>query len=320
MKNTTKLFWLIALIAATGLGFTSCSFGRTDQTIVIVNRTGSTLKIDVFGADEDRISGSTNSEPVLNTTKNIAAGASETFIIHGILGGSLWYNIYSYTYYYKWIRRVFCNSGETVTAEITEETLYPWNTFKVTFDGNGGTGYYTQYVTKYGYADQPTGNNTKLGYTFAGWFTDNNTFENQWNFTENTVNESITLYAKWEAWKAWGTGIMFDGVYYYPWNTVTTDCYRFYGDGSVIYTSSAFYTTITDELKTWFDKNLITDARIWLGTYQINGGNISIQLRNDYYSNPTRSANGIITNYGLLLTSSSSINEFIDRPYLFTQW
>ena len=35
-------------------------------------------------------------------------------------------------------------------------------------------------------------------YRFDGWFTDNNTFANKWNFDENIVTEDITLYAKWK--------------------------------------------------------------------------------------------------------------------------
>jgi len=34
-------------------------------------------------------------------------------------------------------------------------------------------------------------------YTLDGWFTDNNTFNNEWDFTNDSVTEDITLYANW---------------------------------------------------------------------------------------------------------------------------
>jgi len=34
-------------------------------------------------------------------------------------------------------------------------------------------------------------------YTFDGWFTDNNTFINEWNFETDVVTQDLTLYAKW---------------------------------------------------------------------------------------------------------------------------
>lgn len=39
----------------------------------------------------------------------------------------------------------------------------------------------------------------KQGYTFAGWFKDNNTFLNEWNFASDKVAGNLDLYAKWKA-------------------------------------------------------------------------------------------------------------------------
>lgn len=55
----------------------------------------------------------------------------------------------------------------------------------------------------------------RYGYTFAGWFRDNNTFAEPWNVLTDTVDtNTLTLYAKWEKVKytvefdtAGGTGI-----------------------------------------------------------------------------------------------------------------
>jgi len=42
-----------------------------------------------------------------------------------------------------------------------------------------------------------TGDPVRSGYIFRGWFTDNNTFTNQWNFNQHVIN-TVTLFAKWE--------------------------------------------------------------------------------------------------------------------------
>jgi len=47
------------------------------------------------------------------------------------------------------------------------------------------------------YATVPE-NPEREGYDFGGWFTDNSTFVNKWNFKTDIVTQNITLYAKWE--------------------------------------------------------------------------------------------------------------------------
>ena len=41
-------------------------------------------------------------------------------------------------------------------------------------------------------------NPDREGYRFVGWFTDDGTFENQWNFKTNIVTQDTTLYVKWD--------------------------------------------------------------------------------------------------------------------------
>ena len=66
----------------------------------------------------------------------------------------------------------------------------------VTFNANGGSAVPAQTVAKGGKASAPEGV-TRTGHTFGGWYTDNGTFENRWDFDEDTVSGNITLYAKW---------------------------------------------------------------------------------------------------------------------------
>ena len=54
-------------------------------------------------------------------------------------------------------------------------------------------------TVEYGnYATQPE-TPERAGYDFVGWFTDNNTFLNEWDFATDIVTQDTTLYAKWEA-------------------------------------------------------------------------------------------------------------------------
>jgi len=69
--------------------------------------------------------------------------------------------------------------------------------FTVTFNANGGTPEPAQQIVKKNNKATEPQNVTKTGYTLTGWYTDNNTFNKQWNFAKNTVTKDITLHAKW---------------------------------------------------------------------------------------------------------------------------
>jgi uncharacterized repeat protein (TIGR02543 family) len=69
-------------------------------------------------------------------------------------------------------------------------------TYDVSFDSNGGTEIETQSIISQGKVTEPTPP-TKDGYTFAGWFTDDDTFQEEWTFASDTVSEAFTLHAKW---------------------------------------------------------------------------------------------------------------------------
>ena len=69
--------------------------------------------------------------------------------------------------------------------------------YTVSFDTNYGVPQIAdQKVGKGEYAKEPV-TPIRSGKQFVGWYTDNNTFLNKWNFGENAVTEDITLYAKW---------------------------------------------------------------------------------------------------------------------------
>ena len=83
---------------------------------------------------------------------------------------------------------------------VTQDTILyaKWDTIKfiVTFNSNGGSAVNPTTVNCGDTVAKP--NTPKLKcYYFSGWFTDNKTFKNQWNF-KNPVTQNTTLYAKWD--------------------------------------------------------------------------------------------------------------------------
>ncbi len=67
------------------------------------------------------------------------------------------------------------------------------STYTVTFDTDGGSEIPKQEVSAGGLATQPPQDPVKDGYSFDGWYHNNDT----WKFKHYTVNSDITLIAKW---------------------------------------------------------------------------------------------------------------------------
>ena len=89
---------------------------------------------------------------------------------------------------------------ETVVTTADKHTLYAhWtaNKYTVTFDVNGGTVTPAEQTVTYGshYGELPTP--TREGYTFAGWFTEQNGGTKVMADTKVTTAENHTLYAYW---------------------------------------------------------------------------------------------------------------------------
>jgi uncharacterized repeat protein (TIGR02543 family) len=82
-----------------------------------------------------------------------------------------------------------------ITGDITLYAKWTINSYAVNFDSNGGSTVTSQSVSYDGTATAPT-SPTMTGYTFAGWYTDNTTFSNAFDFT-TPITGDITLYAKW---------------------------------------------------------------------------------------------------------------------------
>ncbi|WP_341301325.1 InlB B-repeat-containing protein [Lysinibacillus sp. FSL H8-0500] len=85
----------------------------------------------------------------------------------------------------------------TFTMGTSNQILYAkWipNTYKVTFESNGGSYVAEQQVLYNKKAIEPP-MPSKQGHTFAGWYTDR---DEKWDFAVDVVTKNITLYAQWK--------------------------------------------------------------------------------------------------------------------------
>jgi uncharacterized repeat protein (TIGR02543 family) len=95
------------------------------------------------------------------------------------------------------------------TLSGTLQLSYAAATFTITFAGDGFA-VFTQIVANGGKVTKPA-DPVRTGYTFGGWFTDNNTFADEWDFAGDVVTQNITLYAKWTAVAATTFTVTFAG-------------------------------------------------------------------------------------------------------------
>lgn len=85
--------------------------------------------------------------------------------------------------------------AKTVAGDATYTAKWEAKSYTVTYNSNGGTVVKPETVTYGNKATKPT-NPTCSGYTFAGWYTDNEKFFNKYDFN-TLVTGNIILYAKW---------------------------------------------------------------------------------------------------------------------------
>lgn len=71
------------------------------------------------------------------------------------------------------------------------------NNWIVTFNSNGGSPVFPiENISSKTIIKRPN-DPIRNNFSFAGWFTDNNTFANEWNFSRSFVSSDTVLYAKW---------------------------------------------------------------------------------------------------------------------------
>lgn len=81
------------------------------------------------------------------------------------------------------------NKKDTTETKVTDPVY-------VRFESNGGSAVEKQKVQKGSVATEPD-DPTKSGYTFYGWYADENFTGKEFDFGKTAVSETMTLYAKW---------------------------------------------------------------------------------------------------------------------------
>ncbi len=75
-----------------------------------------------------------------------------------------------------------------------------WSTYVVVaFETNGGSAIPSQSIAEGGKATKPTNDPTKSGYSFAGWYADEE-LTTPFDFANTAINANTTIYAKWDAY------------------------------------------------------------------------------------------------------------------------
>jgi len=86
-----------------------------------------------------------------------------------------------------------------ITANHTIEASFELNNCNVRFDTQGGSPQPADQTVRYGGKVTKPQDPAKSGYNFAGWYTDNTTYSQKWDFATDVVKSNTTLYAKWTA-------------------------------------------------------------------------------------------------------------------------
>jgi uncharacterized repeat protein (TIGR02543 family) len=113
-------------------------------------------------------------------------------------------------------------------------------TFTVSFESNGGSDVDAITGVRYEVTISAPTEPTKTGYTFGGWFKEEE-LVNAWNFDEDQVIGEITLYAKWEPTAATSVEILIDAL---PDVSNLT-----LGDLDYVEAAEAAYDALTEEEK-----------------------------------------------------------------------
>jgi len=114
------------------------------------------------------------------------------------------------TVVWKELLYVYQNLESVLDFEFTEDHFINPN-YTVTFDSNEGSNVGEQTVLHGDTVPEPDVAPTKVGYIFDGWYTDNTTFANDWDFDDPVIGD-ITLYAKWEVADVTGITAAYTGA------------------------------------------------------------------------------------------------------------
>jgi uncharacterized repeat protein (TIGR02543 family) len=88
-------------------------------------------------------------------------------------------------------------AADTVTANTTLYAAWQIKRYAVTFVSNGGSSVGGQTIDSLGKVAEPD-DPARTGYNFVGWYKDDETFEDKWDFDADKVTANTTLYAAWQ--------------------------------------------------------------------------------------------------------------------------
>ncbi len=140
------------------------------------------FRLKVEASDMEEIE-QTYTESIINIKVEAGSGRTFTLTAFDAIGNNL----------FSGSSKVDLVAGQSAEIVITMD----YSGFYVIFNTNGGGTISTKYVESGGILTTPTVP-VKTGYAFGGWYSDAD-FIALWNFSTDTVNSDVTLYAKWTA-------------------------------------------------------------------------------------------------------------------------
>ena len=145
-------------------------------------------------------------EPLVTTytVEHYQQGLNGTYVktatdnLTGTTGAAVTAAVKTYTGFNENVNHTSRVASGTISADGSTvlKLYYDRNKCTVSFINHSSEVLSTEDVLYGGKASAPT-KPTRAFHTFAGWFTDNETFSNEWSFTDNQVTGNINLYAKW---------------------------------------------------------------------------------------------------------------------------
>ena len=193
---------------------------------------------------------------------------------------------------------------KTITLHAKWEELAV-DTYDVTFESNGGTAVAPQHDLEAGAQVVKPNDPTRSGYTFAGWYT-SPTFETLWNFDADTVQNSMTLYAKWNQNPIVN---MYDVTFESNGGTAVAPQHNLEVGAKVVkpndptrsgYTFAGWYTSPTFETLWNFDTDTVQKSMTLYAKWDLKE---AVLPATGYASNSAILAGGVVAGLGLILLS-----------------
>jgi len=298
MKNTIKLFGIIAFVALVGFSLASCSNGTTGQggttnqggykTYTAYDEAGNAFILVVTENDTYVLSIQKENGTTLGSSTGTVASSNSTSYTLRNKSGSTFTVIVNVNIIVSINSPIPLDNGGTKSPEGVLSPTKPSGTatkYTVTFDGNGATSGIApnaQTVTAGTTIVMPSRSGlSKTGFTFGGWNT--NAYGTGINYdagSSYTVTGNVTLYAKWDTDKMASTDVVGtwsgEDRYYTEYSEEITICtLTLSADSSCILVWKGI--SIAGAASTSVDTSTST-ITFTDGTYTLSGNTISLSF------------------------------------------